>query len=794
MNLKALNTLEYNKIIERLVGMASSGMGKELCRKLIPMVEYEEVISAQKNTSDALTRVFQKGSISFGGLKDIRPSLARLEVGSTLSITELLDISSVLDTVKKVSAYSVKETSTANEEKEAFSDSLSPYFEQLIQVELLNSEIKRCIVSEEEISDDASSNLKTIRRQIKLSNDRIHTELMKIINSQTQRTYLQDAVVTTRNGRYCVPVKAEYRSSIPGMIHDQSSTGATVFVEPMAIVKLNNELRELAVKEQEEIEVILATLSGSAAVYRSELKTDVEVLKQLDFIFAKALLSKQMRGSEPVYNTKGIVDIKKGRHPLIDPKKVVPIDISLGRDFDLLVITGPNTGGKTVSLKTLGLFTLMGQAGLHVPALNGTELAVFDEVYADIGDEQSIEQSLSTFSSHMVRIVNILKNVTLNSLVLFDELGAGTDPVEGAALAISILDHLHKQGIRTMATTHYSEMKLYALSTNGVLNASCEFDIKTLQPTYRLLMGIPGKSNAFAISKKLGLMDFIIEEAKKKVGEETKHFEDVIADLEASKVTIEKEQEEISAYKKEIEELKEKLTQKQERLDQRREDIIRRANEEAAQILREAKETADQAIKNINKYGLSTKQLEEERTRLRESLNDVNGKISIKNRNKVKKDNKPEDFKLGTSVKVLSLNMTGSICSKVNDKGDVYVQMGILRSQVNISDLEIIQEEVVSEKKEKGQASKIKMSKSSSISTEINLIGMTKDEAIAHLDKYLDDAYLAHVPTVRIVHGKGTGILRNAVASHLKRTKYVKNFRLGVYGEGENGVTIVEFK
>lgn len=793
MNSKYFKTLEYNKIIDMLTGCASSGLGKELCASLTPLTSYDEVVLAQKNTADALSRLYQKGSVSFSGLKDIRASLMRLEVQSVLSMSELLDISSVLDTVKRAGTYSVKEASSANEETQQFSDSLSEYFDRLIPIELLNNEIKRCIVSEEEMSDEASATLKGIRRQIRLSNERIHTELNKVINSQTTRTYLQDAVITTRNGRYCVPVKAEYRSSVPGMIHDQSQTGATIFVEPMAIVKLNNELKELAVKEQEEIEVILTTLSANAGMYREDLKTNLEVLKFLDFVFAKAQLAKQMKASEPAYNTKGYVNIKKGRHPLIDAKKVVPIDIYLGDEFDLLVITGPNTGGKTVSLKTMGLFSLMGQAGLHIPAENGSSLAVFDEVFADIGDEQSIEQSLSTFSSHMVRIVDILENVTLNSLVLFDELGAGTDPTEGAALAIAILDHLHKQGIRTMATTHYSEMKLYALSTKGVLNASCEFNVKTLEPTYRLLMGIPGKSNAFAISKRLGLADFIIEEAKSKVGVQEKHFEDVIADLEESKVTIRKEQEEIEQYKEEIASLKAKLEAKHEKLDKRQDDIIRKAREEAQEILREAKETADTAIKNINKYGMSTKQLEAERNRLRESLNSVNGKLAVKKAN-IKKDNKPEDFTLGTSVKVLSLNMTGSICSKVNDKGEVYVQMGILRSQVNITDLEIINEEPVKENKKSGQSGKIKMNKSMSVSTEINLIGMTKDEAIAHLDKYLDDAYLAHVPSVRIVHGKGSGILRNAVASHLKRSKYVKSYRLGLYGEGENGVTIVEFK
>ena len=792
MNTKCLGTLEYNKIIENLTANASSTLGKDKCRELVPMTDLNEVLSAQKNTSDALERVFKKGSISFGGLKDIRASLLRLEVFSTLSITELLEISSVLDTAKRASDYAVKDTTSANEEQGVFTDSLSHYFSSLEPLTALNSEIKRFIISEEEISDDASPKLRAIRRQIRLSNDRIHTELNKIVNSQTMRTYLQDSVITTRNGRYCVPVKAEYRSNIPGMIHDQSSTGATIFVEPMAIVKLNNELKELANSEQEEIEAILANLSSMASEHIAALKENVRVLAELDFIFAKAYLSRSMKASEPVYNTERCIEIKQGRHPLIDPKKVVPIDVRLGDDFDLLVITGPNTGGKTVSLKTLGLFTLMGQAGLHIPALTGSRLSVFDEVFADIGDEQSIEQSLSTFSSHMVNIVKILDEMTLNSLVLFDELGAGTDPTEGSALAIAILDHLHRQGIRTMATTHYSEIKLYALSTEGVLNASCEFDVATLQPTYRLLMGIPGKSNAFAISKKLGLPGYIIDSAKSRVSDDSRHFEDVIADLEKSKVTIQKEEEEIKAYKQEIEKLKSELKAKQDRLNEKQDDIIRRANEEANEILREAKDTADTAIKNINKYGLSTKQLEAERTRLRQSINSVSDKLAKKKKTE-KRNNKPEDFSLGTSVRVLSLNVSGTICSKVNDKGDVYVQMGILRSQVNISDLEITEEEK-KEVKQSSKSSKVRMNKTATISSEINLIGMTKDEALAHLDKYMDDAYLAHIPSVRIVHGKGEGILRNAVHGYLKRCKYVKSYRLGMYGEGEAGVTIVEFR
>ena len=666
----------------------------------------------------------------------------------------------------------------------------------------VNTEIKRCIISEEEVNDDASPGLHHVRRSMRSINDKIHTQLNSILNSN--RTYLQDAVITMRDGRYCLPVKSEHKSQVSGMVHDQSSTGSTLFIEPMAIVKLNNDLRALEIQEQKEIEMILADLSNQLAPYQEELETNFEILTKLDFIFAKAALSKHYNASEPEFNTKRIINIKDGRHPLLDPAKVVPISIHLGRDFDLLIVTGPNTGGKTVSLKTVGLFTLMGQSGLHIPAFDGSQLAVFDEVFADIGDEQSIEQSLSTFSAHMTNIVNILGQADSNSLCLFDELGAGTDPTEGAALAISILSFLHNMKCRTMATTHYSELKVFALTTPGVENACCEFNVETLRPTYRLLIGVPGKSNAFAISKKLGLPDYIIEDAKTHLEAEDETFEDLLTHLEENRVTIEKERIQVASYKLEVEQLKARLTQKEERLDERRDQMLRAAKEEAQKILRDAKDTADQTIRNINKLAADSgvsKELEEKRTKLRSKLQAVDSSLYLKNEKKQPgKRIDPKKLKLGDGVKVLSMNLNGTVSSLPNAKGDLYVQMGILRSLVNLSDLELLHEESVSTPATGGSrkigsgSSSTRMSKSFTISPEINLIGMTTDEAIPQLDKYLDDAYLAHLPQVRVVHGRGTGALKNAVHKHLKKLKYVKEFRLGAFGEGDSGVTIVSFK
>lgn len=794
MNQKALQILEYNKITAQLAEYASSPLGKSLCQSLLPSSNLEEIIQSQTETTDALTRVRQKGSVSFSGIRSISDSLKRLEIGSSLSIPELLSVSSQLTAAARVKAYG------RHEDSELPDDSLEEMFKALEPLTPLNTEIKRCILSEDEVSDDASPGLRHVRRQMRGIRDRIHTQLNSILNSN--RTYLQDAVITMRDGRYCLPVKAEHKNQVAGMVHDQSSTGSTLFIEPMAIIKLNNELRELEIQEKKEIEAVLADLSNQTAPYTGELLANQTILAQLDFIFAKAALSRHYKGSEPRFNNRGFIHIKDGRHPLLDPQKVVPITIRLGDEFDLLIVTGPNTGGKTVSLKTVGLFTLMGQAGLHIPAFDGSELAVFHEVFADIGDEQSIEQSLSTFSAHMTNIVHILEEADPNSLCLFDELGAGTDPTEGAALAIAILSFLHNMKCRTMATTHYSELKVFALSTPGVENACCEFNVETLRPTYRLLIGIPGKSNAFAISKKLGLPDYIIEEAKTHIESGDEDFEDLLAHLEESRLTIEKEQAEIASYKNEIAQLKARLTQKEERLEERREKLIRNASEEAQRILQEAKDTADLTIKNINKLasqsGVNNKALEAERARLRDKLKDTDQRLAMKQKGP-KQTISPKKLKIGDGVKVLTMNLKGTVSTLPNAKGDLYVQMGILRSLVNIKDLELLNEQdipgpTLETKRANTGSGKIKMSKSASISPEVNLIGMTVDEAIPVLDKYLDDAYLAHLPQVRVVHGRGTGALKAGVHKHLKRLKYVKDFRLGEFGEGDTGVTIVTFK
>ncbi|MBQ6993419.1 MAG: endonuclease MutS2 [Lachnospiraceae bacterium] len=796
MNEKALRILEYQKIIQLLTDKASSVPGKELCQKLMPMTVLADIEEAQQQTADAFSRLIKGGRIGFSGNKDIRFSIKSLDIGSSLSAPELLKIAASLACATKAKAFA------RGERDEEITDSLEPLFNDLEPLTPLQNEINRCLISEEEVADDASSTLKHIRRSIQQTNDKIHSQLNSMVNT-SYRTYLQDAVITMRNNRYCIPVKAEHKGNVPGMVHDQSSTGSTLFIEPAAIVNLNNQLKELALQEQDEIEVILATLSAQAGEHTEELMQNFKILTQLDFIFARASLAIDMNASRPLFNTNHYIHIRKGRHPLLDKKKVVPIDIMLGRDFDLLVVTGPNTGGKTVSLKTVGLFTLMGQAGLHIPALDRSELAVFHEVYADIGDEQSIEQNLSTFSAHMTNTISILEHADENSLCLFDELGAGTDPTEGAALAIAILKHLHDKGIRTMATTHYSELKVFALSTPYVENACCEFDVETLRPTYRLLIGIPGKSNAFAISSKLGLSDEIINSAKEHISEEDESFEDLLADLEASRKTIEAERAEIASYKAEISSLKDKLTQKQEKLDSQKERILREANEEARTILQEAKDVADETIRNFQKYNSNTsmKDMEKARTKVRDKISEKNSKLTQAAQQPTHKILKATQIKLGDMVKVVSMGLKGTVSSKPDAKGDLFVQCGIIRSKVNLRDLVLINEDALTPTPKskymasaRSSGSKIGAAKTKSFSMEINLLGRTVDEAIAELDKYLDDAYLSHAPSVRIVHGKGTGALRAAVQRHLKTISYVKSFHLGEFGEGDAGVTIAEFK
>ena len=781
MNQKTLFKLEYDKIIALLEKEATSFRGGQLCRRLKPMTDINKINTFQEQTAAAFTRIVQKGRISFGDAAPVEESMKRLEVGGALSISELLRISRLLGNAARVKAYGRHDT------QEESCDCLDAFFEQLEPLTPLANEIERCIPGEDEVSDDASSTLKHIRRSINGINERVHATLTSLVNGSL-RTYLQDPIITMRGDRYCIPVKAEYRGQVQGLIHDQSSTGSTLFIEPMAVVKLNNDLKELYAREQEEIQIILAGLSEEAAQYIEEIRADYRALTDLDFIFARGALALSMKASRPVFNEENKIHIREGRHPLLDPKTVVPITVTLGEEFDLLIVTGPNTGGKTVSLKTVGLFCLMGQAGLHIPAGDRSQLAVFHQIYADIGDEQSIEQSLSTFSSHMTNLVHILNEADPNSLVLLDELCGGTDPIEGAALAISILSDLHGRGIKTMATTHYSELKMFALSTDDIENASCEFDVETLSPTYRLMIGIPGKSNAFAISRKLGLDEHIIEGAADQIDESVKDFETILADLEKSKQTIEKEQEELARYKAEAASLKAQLEKKQERLDSAKERILAEANEKAHTILREAKEYADETIKNFNKYGkaagVSISDMERERTRLREKMNAAEKNMAKKTPAKVKKAVDPKALRVGDSVKVLSLNLKGTVSTLPDAKGNLFVQMGILRSQVNLRDIEPIDEPVITAPNfNRTGSGKIKMAKSSSVGIELNLLGKTSDEA-----------YIAHLPSVRIVHGKGTGALRKAVHNYLRRCKIVAEYHLGEFGEGDAGVTIVTFK
>lgn len=788
MNKKVLQTLEYYKIIDLLVEEADSPLAKETAKHLLPSSRKDEIVGWQTETSHALMRLLKQGKLPFHGLRDIRPSLVPLEKGGTLGMGELLDISRCLEIAAEAIRFDQK--------FEDLKDALSGRFAGLCDLPDLCREIHRCILSPEEMADDASPELKRIRRTIKSANDRIREQLSATINSSGNM--LRDNIVTMRNGRYCLPVKQEYKSTFPGMIHDQSSTGSTFFIEPMAIVKLNNELAELAMKEQDEIEKILASLSALAAPYTDDLKRNVLLLAELDFIFAKAGLSKKMRGSEPLFD-QDYIHIKKGRHPLIPSDQVVPIDVTLGKTYDLLIITGPNTGGKTVSLKTVGLFTLMGQAGLHIPAFDHSHLRVYEEVYADIGDEQSIEQSLSTFSSHMVNTVYILKRANKKTLALFDELGAGTDPTEGAALAIAILDNLHSRHVTAMATTHYSELKIYALSTDGVENASCEFDVESLQPTYRLLVGIPGKSNAFAISGKLGLSQDIIREAGKLVDQDARSFEDVVTGLEEARTEAEKEREKAKQIRQEAEHFRDKMKAKNERIDAARDKILRRANEEAHDIIQQAKDTADESIRKYNKWmndsGM-TKEMEKERAALREALNKTEHSLSLESTHHTPaKAPSPEQLAIGDIVMVHSMGIKGTISSLPNSRGKCFVQIGALRSEVNVKDLEFLERETKAAKREANitHAHNMKMAKASTISTQINLIGKTVDEALVLLDKYIDDAYLAKLHQVTVIHGVGTGALRNAVQNYCKRSKVIKSCRMGEYGEGGYGVTVVEF-
>lgn len=791
MNKRSLRILEYNKIIDMLIPYAGSSEGQKRCRHLKPSTAHDEILRLQEETRDALARLYRHGNLSFSGVMDIGMSLKRLEVGATLSPSELLDIAKLLDT-----AYSVRQYGVSHEEQDP--DCLDARFLELAPLEHISREIHRCILSADEIADDASAELKALRRSQKQINDKIHSLLSNIINTQDNRELLQDNLITLRNGRYCIPVKQEYKSSFPGMIHDRSASGSTLFIEPMSVVNLNNERKELENREQIEIERILSSLSEQVGFEKISLESDVQLLTELDFIFARAKLAKAIQGTEPVFNTNGYIHIKQGRHPLLDSKTVVPIDITLGDAYTMLIVTGPNTGGKTVSLKTVGLFTLMGQSGLHIPAFEGCELSVFQDVFADIGDEQSIEQSLSTFSSHMSNIVYILKHATPETLVLFDELGGGTDPIEGAALATAILNRLRTQGIPCMATTHYSELKAFALATDGIENASCEFDLASLQPTYRLLIGIPGKSNAFAISQKLGLPESIITDAKDRIDASALDFERLINDLETSRKTIEAEEHQIAAYKGEIEQLRNQLKEKQESFEQQRTKLLKNAREEAMEILEDAKAQADQAIRNYQKWEKNpakadNKAMEAERSRLREKMKSIDRTMAA-NKKKRKSNHKAEDFRIGDTVYIISMDTTGTVLSLPNAKQELSVQVGVLHMTLPVSDCEITQAPVETLKKPPKSTHRMNLERAASIQPDINVIGLTVDEAVSRIDKYLDDALLSNLSQITIIHGKGTGALRKGIHAYLKRQNHVAEFRNGEFGEGDMGVTIVELR
>ena len=805
MNEKVLHVLEFDKIVQMLAEHAGSAPAKALCSALAPMEQMEDIQRCLEETDAAIAVIFKKGSIGFGHNRDFGYTFGALSIGSSLTAADLLRLQSFLENVGRVRSYGMTDSGIGED------NILYDLFDCLDPLRPLSREIGRCILSEEEIADDASSALRKIRREIGQTGDRIRQQLNKMVNV-TLASYLQDSVITMRGDRYCLPVKAEHKGQVPGIVHDQSSSGSTLFIEPAAVVSLNNQLRELFLQEKKEEEKVLAYLSEQAAENLMALKDDAANMTALDFIFARASFALSMNATKPVFNEKRRIRIRRGRHPLIDPAKVVPIDLELGETYDMIVITGPNTGGKTVTLKTVGLMELMGMAGLHIPAGDQSELAFFREIYADIGDEQSIEQSLSTFSSHMTQIVDILGKADSECLCLFDELGAGTDPTEGAALAISILDHLHLSGVTVLATTHYSELKVYAMRTEGVTNASCEFDVETLRPTYRLLIGVPGRSNAFAISRKLGLPDYIIETAKAQLSQETRNFEDLLSELEENRLGIQRLQEDLERREKALSGREKSLQDKEKHLDDRRQEILQKANQEARDILKEAKQTADEAISAVRKSGKVSNMADLERTRssLREEISRKSEKLSRKAEEPAAQKLRAGDLHVGDKVKVLSMGFTGIVTSVPDKNGKVNIRCGIMHSQAALDDLMLIHEDAFgnpvagsrggsSMKRafQNANASggskqqELNLSRGQSVSAELNLLGKTTDEAIMELDKYLDDARMSHLTTVRIVHGKGTGALRKAVQQYLRRQKWVKSYRTGDFGEGDAGVTIV---
>lgn len=789
---KTLRTLEYHKVVEILLEKAESNLGKERIKGIEPLIDIEEIEYLQRQTEEAYSLLIKRGTPPLYGIHSVAPEVRRAEIGGSLTPGGLLRIADSLRVSRNLKTY-IRET---REDKDFNYPIIEGMINNLSSFKAIEDEINNAIISENEIADSASPALRSIRRQIVNKNEAVRDKLSSIVSSQSNKKYLQDSIVTMREGRYVIPVKSENKGNIPGLVHDMSGSGATLFIEPMAVVQLNNELRELELKEREEIERILMVLSNLVAEEAEAIANNQEILQELDFIFAKGKLALEMRATRPKLNQRGYINIKKGRHPLLKVDKIVPIDIYIGHDFTSLVITGPNTGGKTVTLKTVGLLTLMAQSGLHIPADFNSEIAVFNQIFADIGDEQSIEQSLSTFSSHMVNIVDILANVGYNSLILFDELGAGTDPTEGAALAMSILDHLLKLNVRTIATTHYSQLKLYALTTENVKNASVEFDIETLSPTYNLLIGVPGKSNAFEISKRLGLKEHIIDYARNLISKENVEFEDVLQAMEKDRLAIEANKIEAEKYRIEVEKLKEDLAREKEKTKESREKTLQKAKEEARNILKAAKEDADSIIEGLKSLSIeiekeNNRKIQEARETLGTKLKEAEKKASPSIFN-IKSRKPPKNLKVGETVEVITFNQKGVVLEEPDENQNVKVQVGIMKISTHISTLRRAESEEI--RKVHGSTKNILSSKSRSVKAEIDLRGKNLDEAFLELDKYLDDAYMAGLKEISIIHGKGTGVLRDGIQGYLKSHRHVKARRLGKYGEGGDGVTIVEIK
>ncbi len=792
---KTFKILEFDKILNKLASYTESENVKKRITEMFPFSDIEEVRAAQRETTEALITMLKLGSppVNLSAAEVISP-IKRAEQGGMLSTRELMDIARLFYIARRMKAY----LSEAAEECTL----LHEIEEEIITAKAFEDRISLCIVSENEIADEASSELGAIRRKIRSLNGKIKETLNSMVHSSHYKKFLQDPIITMRSDRYVIPVRSEYKNEVPGIVHDTSASGATMFIEPMSVVNSNNEIRDLKNREEIETERILMELSALAAENAHAVFVDYSCVSRLDFMFCKGRLSLDMNGTEPILNDSGIIDFKRARHPLIDKDSVVANDIRLGRDYDSLVVTGPNTGGKTVTLKTIGLFSIMAASGLHISAAENSEAAVFEHVFADIGDEQSIEQSLSTFSSHMVNIVSILENIDNNSLALFDELGAGTDPTEGAALAISVLEFLRARGVKTVATTHYSELKIFALSTDRVENASCEFDVESLRPTYRLMTGVPGKSNAFAISRRLGLDERIISRANDILSDEDVKFEDVITDLEQNRAKARTEAEAAARMKRELADLRGEIEKERIKLKENKSRILDEARREAKIIVMDARDEANSVIKDLEKLrqkGASGKELEKHTSKAREKLKTKEDNIdsAMKRAAKPKKtfSNPPKNLKVGETVKISDINEEATVLKVPDKNGNVRVQAGILKMDVHITNLKRVEDNKSKQLAEKYvKNTRAFESKTKNVSTEVDVRGQNLEEAWDNADKFLDDCYLAGITTVSIIHGKGTGILRKGIQQRLKKHKYVKSFRNGRYGEGEDGVTICELK